>query len=74
MIPIVIALNLIQLTSPEGGAVYVNPQTFVSMRVPAANQKSHFHSNVHCLIQVSGRTFGVAENCGAVSAKLRDVR
>jgi hypothetical protein len=68
----VLALTLVELHSPLGGHVFVNPAEVVTVREPRAGSEGHFARGTHCLlIMANGNLFGVTERCDEVRQKLQ---
>jgi hypothetical protein len=66
MLALVIAMQLVQLTGPNGQVIYINPVDVVTIRQPTVGA-DHFHTAVKCVIfTVDGRWLGVVESCADV--------
>jgi hypothetical protein len=59
------SVELLRFTSPDGGAIYVNPEEVVTVR-PTRNT-DHFGKEVHCVMfLVDGKFIGLRETCEEV--------
>jgi hypothetical protein len=67
-----VALLLVQLSGPDGQAIFVNPEEVVSVREPRDTSKESFASGTKCVIQtIDGKIVNVADDCDTVRAKMR---
>lgn len=64
---LVLALNLVVLSGPEGQIVRINPSQVVSVREPRNTAEGHFNKDVRCLIHMAdGKFVAVTETCDIV--------
>jgi hypothetical protein len=60
-----LAVELLRFTSPDGAAIYVNPQEVVAVR--PSRPTDHFTGTVHCVMfLVDGKFVGLRETCEEV--------
>jgi hypothetical protein len=72
MSPLVLALDLLLLTAPDGKYLAVVPEQVVALRGPANNGRAQLHESVHCVVfTVDGKFLSVVETCQEVSRRLK---
>jgi hypothetical protein len=60
-----LAVELLRFTSPDGQAIYINPQEVVAVR--PSRETDHFSKNVKCVMfLVDGKFIGLQETCDQV--------
>ena len=70
MAAVVLALVLVQFTTPAGGRVDINPNEIASISEPRHGTKL-YSEHVHCLIGLSnGKFVPLGDECTAVRRKL----
>jgi hypothetical protein len=70
---IVLALNFVAFTGPDGQVVNVAKEHVVTVREPRGETKGHFHQSVKCLIHLDdGKFVAVTETCDVVRQLLED--
>ena len=68
---IMLVLNLINLTGPDGQQIEVNPDQVVALRAPRQTELGHFAPGVKCLVYTTDTHYvGVTQTCNEVRARL----
>jgi hypothetical protein len=68
-----LALELVLLHDPNGGAVYVHPDTVTTMRGAPGEKNQHFTEQAKCLLNLAdGKFVAVVEDCETVRKLLRE--
>jgi hypothetical protein len=71
MIWLVVAV-LIELHSPDGQVVFLNPDQVVNIREPRGIDKGHWGAGTRCLVLTTdGKFFTTSENCTQIREKLK---
>lgn len=66
------ALVFVQLTGPDGQAIFVNPADIVAMRAPREAAQEHLSPGVQCVLQTTdGKVIYVIEGCDVVLDRLK---
>ena len=72
ILELLLAVELLRFTSPDGAPIYINPQEVVSIRPSRATD--HFSPTVHCVMfLVDGKFIGLQETCDQVIQKVPDI-
>lgn len=61
-------IDLVELHTPEGQALFINPTGITALRAPLAS--SHFPPGTHCILVIASGRINVREDCDAVRALL----
>jgi hypothetical protein len=72
MSPLVLAVDLLLLTAPDGKYLAVVPEQVVALRGKADNSTNTLHKGVRCVVfTVDGKFLSVVETCPEVSRRLK---
>ena len=68
---VVAAVVLVELHSPSGHTIHINPAEVSSMRAPIGGNVGHWKQGTKCILVMSnGRVNAVIEDCATVLHKL----
>ena len=73
MTRMIIALSLLQFTSPTGSPIDVNIDAISSIRDPRNMSEGHWSKGTHCIIVMSnGKFIAIRETCNQVETLIKE--
>jgi hypothetical protein len=74
ILAVLLALDLVRVTAPDGLSVDLNPQKIISMRVPREDDARTSNSKVRCIIFTEdGKFVSTLEDCETIRGKIREL-
>jgi hypothetical protein len=74
VLAVLLALDLVRVTAPDGLPVDLNPQKIISMREPRETDARTSNEKVRCIVFTEdGKFVSTLETCDKIRAMIRDL-